>query len=68
MQAVETAKLPPKARTAALGFVDAILAVGRDSTQTLADQLSLLLDRTGYRAMLRDSRVEDTAHTAHGKP
>ena len=44
LQAVETAKLPPKARTAALGFVDAIRAVGRDSTQTLADQLSLLLD------------------------
>ena len=30
-----------------------------NTTLTLADQLSLLLDRTGYRAMLRESRAEN---------
>ena len=30
-----------------------------NETLTLADQLSLLLDRTGYRAMLRESRAEN---------
>ena len=56
--ALETAQLPPKTRSAGLGFVDAIRGVGRDWETTLADQLSLLLDATGYRAMLRESRAE----------
>jgi DNA helicase-2/ATP-dependent DNA helicase PcrA len=56
--ALETAPLPPKARAAGLGFVDAIRRAGRDPDATLADQLSLLLDATGYRGMLRDSRAE----------
>ena len=56
--ALETAPLPPKARTAGLGFVDAIRRAGRDHDATLADQLSLLLDATGYRSMLRESRAE----------
>ena len=60
LQAVETAKLPPKARAAALSFVDAIRSVGRNDIGTLADQISLLLDRTGYRDMLRASRAEET--------
>ncbi len=30
-----------------------------NTTLTLADQLSLLLDRTGYRAMLRESLAEN---------
>ena len=30
-----------------------------NSNLTLADQLSLLIDRTGYRAMLRESRAEN---------
>ena len=59
LQAVETAKLPPKARAAALSFVDAIRSVGRNDIGTLADQISLLLDRTGYRDMLRASRAEE---------
>jgi DNA helicase-2/ATP-dependent DNA helicase PcrA len=58
--AVETAKLPPKTRKAALYFADAVRSVGNDKISSLADQLSLLLDRTGYRAMLRDSRAEET--------
>jgi DNA helicase II / ATP-dependent DNA helicase PcrA len=33
--------------------------VAAAATLTLADQISLLLDRTGYRAMLRDSRAEN---------
>ncbi len=60
LQAVETAKLPSKARSAALAFVEAIRLVSRDTISSLADQVSLLLDRTGHRAMLRDSRAEET--------
>jgi DNA helicase-2/ATP-dependent DNA helicase PcrA len=58
--ALETAPLPPKARAAGLGFVDAIRRVGQDCDATLADQLSMLLDATGYRSMLRESRAEAT--------
>ena len=58
LAAAETAPLPPKARAAAAAFAAAIRSVARDTTATLADQLSLLLDRTGYRAMVRDSRAE----------
>ena len=59
-RAVETAKLPPKARAHALGFIEAVRSVVRDRQATLADQLSMLVDRTGYRAMLRESRAEET--------
>ena len=59
LAAVETANLPPKMRLAGLAFVDAIRGVCRDPYATLADQVSLLLDVTGYRAMLRESRAED---------
>lgn len=45
---------------AALGLVEVVRSVGGDKLATLADQLSLLLDRTGYRQMLRDSRAEET--------
>ena len=58
--ALETAPLPPRARAAGLAFVDAIRGVGGDREATLADQLSLLLDVTGYRSMLRESRTETT--------
>ena len=58
LAALETAPLPPKARAAGLRFADAIRRVGRDRGATLADQLSLLLDATGYRTMLRESRAE----------
>src|SRR5260370_35179338 len=58
--ALETAPLPPKTRAAGLAFVDAIRRVGRDRDATLAAQLSLLLDATGYRGMLRESRAEPT--------
>jgi len=60
LQAVETAKLPSKARAATLSFVDAIRSLSRNDIGTLADQISLLLDRTGYREMLRASRAEET--------
>jgi DNA helicase II / ATP-dependent DNA helicase PcrA len=56
--ALETAPLPPKARSAGLAFVDAIRGIGHDPEATMADQLSLLLDVTGYRTMLRSSRDE----------
>ena len=59
-RAVETARLPPKARSAALAFVEAVRSVARDREATLADQLSMLVDRTGYRTMLRESRAEET--------
>jgi DNA helicase-2/ATP-dependent DNA helicase PcrA len=60
LMAVETAPLPPKARSAGLAFADAVHGISRDPEATLADQLSLLLDATGYRAMLRASRAEAT--------
>jgi len=56
--AARTADISPKAHEAALGFVDVVLDASADFTLSLADQLSLLLDRTGYRAMLRDSRAD----------
>jgi len=57
---LETAPLPPRTRAAGLTFADAIRRVGRDRDATLADQLSLLLDATDYRGMLRESRAETT--------
>ena len=59
LKAVETAALPPKAKEAGLILVQHIRAIGANSNLTLADQLSLLIDRTGYRAMLRESRAEN---------
>jgi len=58
--ALETADLPPKTRSAGFAFADAIRGIARDRGTTVADQLSLLLDATGYRAMLRESRAETT--------
>jgi DNA helicase-2/ATP-dependent DNA helicase PcrA len=58
LQALETAQLPPKARAAGLLFADAIRRVARQAAATVADQLSLVLDTTGYRKMLRDSQAE----------
>ena len=63
LAALETADLPPKTRSAGLAFADAVLGVGRNHDATLADLISLLLDATGYRAMLRESRAE----TAEGR-
>ena len=60
LTALETAELPPKTRSAGLAFVDAIKGVARDRAATLADQMSLVIDATGYRAMLRDSKAETT--------
>jgi DNA helicase II / ATP-dependent DNA helicase PcrA len=60
LQALETAELAPKARSAGLAFADAVHGVGRDRAATVADQISLLLDATGYRAMLRESKAETT--------
>jgi DNA helicase-2/ATP-dependent DNA helicase PcrA len=60
LRAIETATLPPRARSEGLKFADQIRAIGADTAATVADQLSLLLDATGYRAMLRASRAETT--------
>ncbi|MDD2860856.1 MAG: UvrD-helicase domain-containing protein [Acidiphilium sp.] len=59
-RAIETADLPTKCRSAGLHFIDLIRAVGRDTQASVADQISTLLDQTGYRAMLRASRAETT--------
>jgi len=59
LKAVETTALPAKTKEAGLQFVREIRGVAEDKTLTLADQLLLLLDRTGYRAMLWNSRAED---------
>lgn len=56
--AVETVELPPKAKSAVLIFATAIRDVAVDGSLSVADRLSLLLDRTGYREMLRLSRAE----------
>ena len=47
LSALETADLPPKSRAAGLEFADAIRRISADTSHTLADQLSLLLDATG---------------------
>ena len=56
--ACHTAELPPKVRGAAGAFADAVRSVAADTGATVADRLSMLLDRTGYRQWLRDSRAE----------
>ncbi|WP_244396049.1 ATP-dependent helicase [Beijerinckia indica] len=58
-RAIETATLSSACRKAGLMFVAAIEKVAKDPSLTLADQLSLLLDATGYRAMLQASKAED---------
>ena len=58
LTALELADLPPKTRSAGLAFADAIRSVARDLSATVADQISLILDATGYRAMLRESKAE----------
>jgi DNA helicase-2/ATP-dependent DNA helicase PcrA len=60
LRAIETAALPPRARAEGLKFADQVRAIGANTDATVADQLSLLLDGTGYRAMLRASRAEST--------
>ena len=59
LAAVETAALAPRARAGALGFADAVRGVAADRALTVADRLSLLLERGGYRGALRASRAED---------
>ncbi|MGI4745878.1 MAG: ATP-dependent helicase [Janthinobacterium lividum] len=58
--AVPTTALGPVVKQAAVAFVDAVLSVREDLSASLADQISLLVDVTGYRKMLRESRAETT--------
>lgn len=58
LAACETANLPPKMRATAAAFADMVRAVGANREATISDRLSLLLDRSGYRRMLRESRAE----------
>ena len=58
LAACHTADLPPRVRGTAGTFADAIRGVAADATASVADRLSQLLDRTGYRQWLRDSRAE----------
>lgn len=60
LAACETAELPTRVRPAAATFADMIRAVGAYRDATVADRLSLLLDRSGYRTMLRDSQAESS--------
>ncbi len=59
-KALDTVALPPKTKAAGVEFARQIRAVANEPSHTLADQISLLLDATGYRAMLRDSKAETT--------
>ena len=59
LMAARTAALPQAAHQKLLAFVDLAIEAGSDVTMPLADQLSMLLDRSGYRAMLRESRADD---------
>jgi len=56
MVALETA--PLRSRRGGLAFAESIRGVAADRSATLADQVSALLDVTGYRTMLRESRAE----------
>lgn len=58
LRALDTAALPAKARAAGLQFAEHVRRIGDDRSHTLADQISLLLDATGYRTMLRESKAE----------
>ena len=60
LNALATADLTPKTKVAGLTFANAIRSVGRNRSITLADQISLLLEATGYREMLQKSRAETT--------
>ncbi|MEK8121641.1 UvrD-helicase domain-containing protein [Methylocystis sp. IM4] len=60
LRALDTAALPPKCRAAGLQFAEQIRRIGEDRSHTLADQISLLIEATGYRAMLRESKAETT--------
>ena len=60
LKAIETAALPAKTKAAGLAFATQIRTVAADSSHSLADQISLVLGATGYRAMLRENRAETT--------
>ena len=60
LAACATAALSGKAQAGIAAFAQAVRAVAGDRTATVADQISLLLERTGYSAKLRDSRAETT--------
>ena len=59
LMAAGNAVLPPLALEKVRAFAELILDAGADVTMPLADQLSMLLDHSGYRAMLRESRADD---------
>ena len=58
LRAIDTAPLAQRARTAAHAFAGMIRRIAAKDTASLADHISLLLDGSGYRAMLRLSRAE----------
>jgi DNA helicase-2/ATP-dependent DNA helicase PcrA len=57
--AIETAQLPPRTRSAALQFVDALRGQDDPLPESLADRLSALLHRSGYWQFWRASKAED---------
>jgi len=61
--------LSPKARSGGnWRFADAIRNVGDNPVRTVADHLSLVLDASGYRQMLRDSRAENNRGRLDKRP
>ena len=59
LAAVEHADLPKAAGARLRIFCDTLRATGAEPKLTLSQRLSLLLERTGYLAMLRQGRVDD---------
>ena len=62
--ALDTAHLPPKARGEGLKMADQVRRIGGDASNSLADQISLLLDACGYRQLLRASKAEELRRPA----
>ena len=59
LAAVEHADLPKAAGARLRAFCDTLRATGAEQELTLSRRLSLLLERTGYLAMLRQGNVDD---------
>jgi DNA helicase-2/ATP-dependent DNA helicase PcrA len=56
--ALETTVLPRGTKAAGCAFTAAIRKIASDQSHTLADQLHLVLQATGYRDMLKNSKAE----------
>ena len=57
--AIEMTPLPKAAAVKLMAFAATVRAIAREEDLSLSAQLRALLDRTGYLAMLRESRVDE---------